>query len=47
MEKENIALKSEVRDIRNELEERGSLKKRIGIINKVSEGSYSDIKIKW
>ena len=27
MEKENVALKSEVRDIRNELEERGSLKK--------------------
>ena len=28
MEKENVALKSEVRDIRNELEERGSLKKK-------------------
>jgi len=27
MEKENIALKSEVRDIKNELEERRSLKK--------------------
>lgn len=40
MEKENEALKSEVGDMRNELEEMRGLKKELlGIINKVSEGS--------
>lgn len=40
MEKENEALKSEVRDMRNELEEMRGLKKELlGIINKVSEES--------
>ena len=39
MEKENEALKSEVGDMRNELEEMRGLKKELlGIINKVSEG---------
>ncbi|WP_400243956.1 hypothetical protein [Methanobrevibacter smithii] len=38
MEKENEALKSEVGDMRNELEEMRGLKKELlGIINKVSE----------
>ena len=41
MEKENEALKSEVGDMRNELEEMRGLKKELlGIINKVSEGSW-------
>ena len=40
MENENEALKSEVGDMRNELEEMRGLKKELlGIINKVSEGS--------
>lgn len=40
MEKENEALKSEVGDMRGELEEMRGLKKELlGIINKVSEGS--------
>lgn len=40
MEKENEVLKSEVGDMRNELEEMRGLKKELlGIINKVSEGS--------
>lgn len=40
MEKENEALKSEVGDMRGELEEmRGLKKERLGIINKVGEGS--------
>lgn len=40
MEKENEALKSEVGDMRSELEEMRSLKKELlGIINMVSEGS--------
>ena len=40
MEKENKALKSEVGDMRNELEEMKGLKKELlGIINMVSEGS--------
>ena len=40
MEKENEALKSEVGDMINELEEMRGLKKELlGIINKVSEGS--------
>ena len=39
MEKENEALKSEVGNMRNEIEEVMGLKKEIiGIINKVSEG---------
>lgn len=45
MEKENEALKSEVGDMRSELEEMRSLKKELlGIINMVSEGSCIDIK---